>query len=662
MRIIRKKVLAVLLSMVMAFGLFTAVPITASAATATIGLSTLWGMDIFSGAGEAPWSFYYSTRTLELRGAGDTYYISGTNSELSVQVTTTATGAVINSQDTNVTATVQPYALLVQADCRLNTGGPNGSRFTKSGNSPAISISTGCTLTIGSMDYGSYTLTATSGDSFGIRINGNLVLADTVHVTAIGYNAIASSSPIVMSDGAKLTMTNNSASADETHTFQKSNTASTHLWKLTGSAVTSDSFDGDTITVTIPAGTTGSIERTIPRNVSFTAVQTGGTSGTADSTGINLTFSDLVEHLTADDITITNGTGVVTKGTLSGSGTTWTIGLASVTSQGNVTVTVGNFGWFNVITGAQTVAVYKNTLSPPTITSANNFSCVTGTGGNFSLTATGTAPITFGLSGTVPAGVSISGSSLVVAATVAPNTYNFTVTASNGVSPDATQAFTLTVTAIPPTPPTITSVNNFSCITGTGGSFPLTATGTTPITFGLSGTVPAGVTVSGSTLNVAASVGVGTYNFTVTATNGTSPDATQAFTLTVTAAAVAPTITSASSASFVTGTGGSFPLTATGTAPVTFSLGGTVPAGVSISGNTLVVAGSVPAGVYNLEILASNAAQSDASQQFALTVTAANTLPATGDGTLVLLLLVLLEIALGAGFVFAYRHRARQVM
>jgi titin len=48
------------------------------------------------------------------------------------------------------------------------------------------------------------------------------------------------------------------------------------------------------------------------------------------------------------------------------------------------------------------------------------------------------------------------------------------------------------------------------------------------------------VTVSGSTLTVAASVAAGTYNFTITASNGRLPNATQAFTLTVTAATTVP--------------------------------------------------------------------------------------------------------------------------
>jgi hypothetical protein len=82
----------------------------------------------------------------------------------------------------------------------------------------------------------------------------------------------------------------------------------------------------------------------------------------------------------------------------------------------------------------------------PAITSANNATFTAGTGGTFNVAATGTAPITYSLAG-APAGVSIDGSTgvITVAPTVAANTYNFTVTASNGTPPDATQTFTLTI-------------------------------------------------------------------------------------------------------------------------------------------------------------------------------------------------------------------------
>ncbi|HBR01897.1 MAG TPA: hypothetical protein DD738_04740 [Ruminiclostridium sp.] len=103
----------------------------------------------------------------------------------------------------------------------------------------------------------------------------------------------------------------------------------------------------------------------IPTAATFTAEQTGGTSGSVDSTGIVLTFDQSVTDLTADKITVADGTGSVTKGTLSGSGTTWTLALAGVAQEGDVTVSVANFGSYHVTNNPQTVAVYKSAAVPP---------------------------------------------------------------------------------------------------------------------------------------------------------------------------------------------------------------------------------------------------------------------------------------------------------
>ena len=101
-----------------------------------------------------------------------------------------------------------------------------------------------------------------------------------------------------------------------------------------------------------------------PTDITFTAVQTGGVSGTSDSTGINITFSEDVAEFTEDKISITDGTGAVVKGALSGSGKNYTIFLASVTAEGTVTLSIENFGSYRVTTGAQSVEIYKNTSVP----------------------------------------------------------------------------------------------------------------------------------------------------------------------------------------------------------------------------------------------------------------------------------------------------------
>ncbi len=129
----------------------------------------------------------------------------------------------------------------------------------------------------------------------------------------------------------------------------------------------------------------------------YSAVQTGGASGTADSTGIQITFGKDVTGLTVDSITVTDDTGAVTAGTLSGSGKDWTLALSSVVSEGNIKLDIADWtdasNNFYVSTDEQTVAVYKNTLPPPTPAdgSKNGFT-VEGTpeeGRPFTLVATG---------------------------------------------------------------------------------------------------------------------------------------------------------------------------------------------------------------------------------------------------------------------------------
>ncbi|MDR0904517.1 MAG: hypothetical protein LBM59_07785 [Ruminococcus sp.] len=94
------------------------------------------------------------------------------------------------------------------------------------------------------------------------------------------------------------------------------------------------------------------------RSSTVSAAQSGGDPGTADTTAIVLTFDPAVTGLTSDKITITNGTGSATKGTLED--TTWTLGVTGV-SEGNVTVTVADFGNYDVNNSPLTVAVYKDT-------------------------------------------------------------------------------------------------------------------------------------------------------------------------------------------------------------------------------------------------------------------------------------------------------------
>ncbi|UJF34849.1 S-layer homology domain-containing protein [Paenibacillus hexagrammi] len=88
--------------------------------------------------------------------------------------------------------------------------------------------------------------------------------------------------------------------------------------------------------------------------------------------------------------------------------------------------------------------------------------------------------------------------------------------------------------------PSITSAAS-TVVSSYGGTFQVTATGTAPISYTLEGE-PDGVTMNSSTglITVADTTGVGTYMFTVRASNGISPDTKMPFTLTVVEAPTVP--------------------------------------------------------------------------------------------------------------------------
>ena len=91
--------------------------------------------------------------------------------------------------------------------------------------------------------------------------------------------------------------------------------------------------------------------------ITFTVTQIGGTSNTADSTGLSFTFSSAIDELnvTANDITLT---GAAEKGSaaFTGSGVTWTLSPITVNSQGSVTVKITKDG---ITSETRSAAVHK---------------------------------------------------------------------------------------------------------------------------------------------------------------------------------------------------------------------------------------------------------------------------------------------------------------
>ncbi|SDD68349.1 Uncharacterized protein SAMN02799630_06087, partial [Paenibacillus sp. UNCCL117] len=89
-----------------------------------------------------------------------------------------------------------------------------------------------------------------------------------------------------------------------------------------------------------------------------------GAAGATTSTKIDLTFDTPITGLTDSDVTITDGAGAAVKGSLTGSGTSWSVALTSVLTEGDVSVAVAAPSGYTLSGSPKTVAVYKVAALP----------------------------------------------------------------------------------------------------------------------------------------------------------------------------------------------------------------------------------------------------------------------------------------------------------
>ena len=273
------------------------------------------------------------------------------------------------------------------------------------------------------------------------------------------------------------------------------------------------------------------------------------------------------------------------------------------------------------------------------LTSADSATFAVGQPGTVTVTTTGYPTCILPAPLTLPSGVTFTDNgdgTATLAGTPAANTggtYPFTIKATNGVIPDATQPFTLTVNQAP----RITSHAGTTFTADQAGTFTVTTTGTPNSTLSETGALPSGVTFKDNGDGTATLTGTpaagssGPYPFTITATNGVSPAATQSFTLTVTQA---PRITSADHTTCSVRKACAYTVKSTGVPTPGLSEKGTLPRGVKFKDKrdgTATLAGTPAAGsggTYPLRITATNVAGSD-TQSFILTVVG---LPAAPSG------------------------------
>lgn len=229
----------------------------------------------------------------------------------------------------------------------------------------------------------------------------------------------------------------------------------------------------------------------------------------------------------------------------------------------------------------------STSTSAPTITTQPSNQAVTaGQAASFSVSAAGTAPLTYQWqkNGTVLAGAT-SATYTTATTTISDNGAQFSVIVSNSSGSVTSSTATLTVNAAAVVPTITTQPASATVTAGQTASFSVVAAGTAPLSYQWrkNGASISGATASSYT-TPATAASDNAAQFTVVVSNAAGTATSNAAVLTVTVAAVAPMITLQPANQTVTaGQTASFSVLATGTAPLTYQW---KKNGTSISGAT----------------------------------------------------------------------------
>jgi len=351
----------------------------------------------------------------------------------------------------------------------------------------------------------------------------------------------------------------------------------------------------------LPAGTVGSAySQTVPVSGGTTPYSFTVKSGTLP-TGLSLSST----------------TGVI-SGTPSASGeSTFTIGVMDShspqqTAQQSFTMTIASHS---------AVSITTNSL-PTGISSMSYSSTLAATGG--------VAPYTWSISsGSLPGGLSLSNRGLISGVPPAAGSSVFTAKVQDSSSPKliATKAFTITITTTV-RPVTITTTSLADGTTGTPYSATLSATGGgTPYSWSvLSGSLPAGLTLSsGGTLSGTPTT-VGSSTFTLKVVDASSPQLSdsKSFAITVAGSVQPLVITTTSLPNGTKGQPYSSTISASGgKTPYAWTVSlGTLPAGLSLNKSGTI--SGTPTGTgkstFTIQVSDSSVPTLKASQSYTVTI------------------------------------------
>ncbi len=371
--------------------------------------------------------------------------------------TTTTTSFTLTATDANGTGSPQTFTLTELPTIAYATVGSS----TTQNFSALPTTAQVATVSTGSPGQGPYDLTGTFPNGFGAGdglagwYSENIASGASTNKMAVGPASATTGALFAFDDGTPangeaLGAISTTSVASSFGAILVNNTSAT-LTAFTLSYTGEEWYQGATVDTTplsffYQVGGTGFTGTTASPGSATNVPSLGftppnsGTSGTEDGT------------LPANQVSV-NGTV---------SGLTWGPGQTLVIYWNKGTGVSGGNGL-----GVSNVSFSAGT--PPAITSTNNVTFVGGTGGNFTVTDTGSPSPTLAETVTLPSGVTFTPSTgvLAVGTTAANGVYNLTFTANNGVGSQASQSFTLTISM----PITTTSITDNGPNPSTAGQF-----------------------------------------------------------------------------------------------------------------------------------------------------------------------------------------------
>ena len=236
--------------------------------------------------------------------------------------------------------------------------------------------------------------------------------------------------------------------------------------------------------------------------------------------------------------------------------------------------------------------------------------------------STGTAPFTFAVTGgSLPPGLTLTAAGLLSGTPTSAGSYSFTVTGTDNTGVTASRAYTLSISpaavAISPAtlPPGSRSVFYSQALTGSGG--------TSPYSFAVTGgSLPAGLSLNAAGTLAGTPGAIGSYTFTVTATDANAAAGQRTYTLNINVATL--DITPGVLGDAAAGLSYQAVLSASGgTAPYSFSLntGSTLPPGMNLSSNGSFTGTPSAAGQYTFTLKVTDGLSQTATRTFAFKVT-----------------------------------------